>query len=48
MDGFIDVRELIEVLLSYISQNESAGVNLASISNLIPNLDTQSPMTRCE
>ena len=48
MDGFVEVRDLIEVLVSYISNDEKTAITIRDLNNIIPNLDSMSPRTRCE
>ena len=36
MDGFVQVRDLMEVLLSYISGTEKSAVNINELANIIP------------
>jgi hypothetical protein len=42
------VRDLVEVLLSYISSEDKTAMTIRNLGNVIPNFDSMSPRTRCE
>ena len=51
MDGFINVRDLIEVLLSYCTNNPNDKISLIStrdMNKIIPGFEAMSPRTRIE
>lgn len=48
MDGFVQVRDLMEVLLSYINSTEKTAININELTNIIPGFEAMSPRTRCE
>lgn len=48
MDGFVAVRDLIDVLISYVGGDEKYTINVGELASLIPGYETMSPRTRCE
>lgn len=51
MDGFVPVKDLMEVLQSYIMANSSqsnAQLGQTELKKIIPGIETMSPRTRCE
>jgi hypothetical protein len=42
------VRDLVEVLLSYISTDDKTAMSIRNLGSVIPNFDSMSPRTRCE
>lgn len=48
MDGFVSVRDLIEVLHSYASGEDKTAINAKELASLIPGFEAMSPRTRCE
>ena len=47
LDGFVNVRDMIEVLISY-TDSQKASINVKEMSSLIQGFESMSPRTRCE
>lgn len=50
LDGFVQMKDLMEVLLSYVTISGAKASTLSSLElrKMIPGIDSMSPRTKCD